>query len=112
MSRRYPGRTVAEKIQLARDKENTRTYRMIAAIDKQSSRRPLKGTGANGHDLWNPHDYRSVAVSLLDDDERVGKTFCSSCGAEVAHVQVDGRWHVRNPDNLPHALSCGEETGP
>jgi len=72
----------------------------------------MKGMGTCAQDLWDPAGRHSTTVSLLDDDERVGKTFCSSCGAEVEHVQVDGRWHVRNPDNLPHALSCGEETGP
>lgn len=31
---------------------------------------------------------------------------CRKCGAEVSHVQVGTKWQTRDPDGLPHRLTC------
>lgn len=31
---------------------------------------------------------------------------CRACGAEVTHVQVEGKWQTRDMDGMPHALVC------
>lgn len=71
---------------------------------KASSRRPGRGTGVSGDDLWQPS---ARTGAYVPDDDRLGKLLCKDCGEEVVHVEVDGKWQVRNPeDNLPHALTC------
>ncbi len=62
--------------------------------------------GNNAGDLHRPERrawYRSV------DDDRKGKAYCNRCGLEVFHVEIDGKWHVRCHDGLPHALVCEAE---
>jgi hypothetical protein len=73
----------------------------------KSGVRPGRGTGVSGADLFRPSgDRPSDAESI--PDERRDKTFCKACGKEVQHVKVGERWSVRDLDNIPHALTCGD----
>jgi len=76
-------------------------------VIRDTGRRPGRGTGICGDDLWQP---TARTGAYVPDDDRQGKMFCKACGEEVTHVEVEGKWHTRNPDNLPHILTCtGDE---
>lgn len=65
--------------------------------------RPGHGTGTDGGDLFQP---KGDPVAESVPDERRERLFCKKCGKEVQHVQVGDRWVVRDPDNIPHVLTC------
>lgn len=66
------------------------------------------GTGTSARDL-----HRQVITKPAErvKDERRGKTLCSKCHQEVVHVHVEGfGWQARNPDGIPHTLTCQGDT--
>lgn len=72
---------------------------------KAVSRRPLKGTGSDGSDLFDRSEKR-YGPSYCVEDERRGKCYCKACGAEIDTVQVGEQWQQRNLDGMPHKLTC------
>ena len=72
-------------------------------VRRLASKRPGRGTGTDGSDLYQ---YQRPSMVTRPEDDRKGKTFCEKCKAEVTHVEVQGKWYVRDPDGTPHALSC------
>jgi hypothetical protein len=78
--------------------------RNAIAVDRAARRRPGRGTGTSPDDLWQPPARAEVKKV---EDPRAGKVFCNACKAPVRHVEVGGKWTVRNQDDdMPHALSC------
>lgn len=104
-----PEKLMREKIGAvkSRDKTRRRIRGLIAKTSRDTMRRPGHGTGTSADDLWTPS---SQSDAYVPEDDRIGRILCQSCGMDVRHVEIDGRWYVRNlDDDLPHALSCEGE---
>lgn len=79
-------------------------FRLVT--EAQAGRRPMRGTGTSGTDLFR---FERSGWCESVEDERKGRLFCRDCGAEIQHVETPKGWQARNPDGIPHALTCGEE---
>lgn len=65
-----------------------------------------RNAGTGIADVWDFKGQVDAGASV--DDERRGQVTCRKCGQEIMHVEVEGKWKVRNTDGLPHTLTCGE----
>jgi hypothetical protein len=71
------------------------------------------GTGVSCDDIFDPGGHLAPEAYKVEHPLE-GLSFCSECGNEIELVEVDGIWHKRDKDGLPHTLTCGEnpdETG-
>lgn len=83
---------------------------LLTTIGRVAGRRPGRGTGTSGRDLFRwqrPSEVRAVT------DGREGQVLCKKCEIPVMPVEAPlGVWTNRDPaTNLPHGLTCEGVSG-
>lgn len=76
----------------------------VTRNDRASARRPGRGTGTDGSDLF---EWQRPGEVVKVEDDRKGMVLCRKCKQPVTQVEDDGFWTNRDLETgFPHELTC------